>query len=87
MKKGDKERAAEHIVSLAKGILEEHAEKIVEAHQKMDLSLSVNIRVTLKHDEGKLNLAASLNYAKEKVSDHANDVLDFDQAELPMGEG
>lgn len=79
MKKEDRKLAHDSIISLVSGLLSEHADGIVEAHQKMDNTLGVSIRLSLKHDEGKINLITSINYATDQVKDHANDVVDFEQ--------
>jgi len=50
VKKEDKELAHKRIVELVGGLLGEHVDQIVEAHQKMENSLAVNLRLTLKND-------------------------------------
>lgn len=80
--KQDKKLAVGTMVDLVAGLLAEHAEKVYLVHKKMDGTLAVNLRLSLKHDEGKLALNTSITYASEQVKDHASEVINFEQGEL-----
>lgn len=80
--KADEVKAGEHMVELVAGLLQEHTGKIFTTHKKMENSLAVNMRLTLKDEDGKLALTSGISYATEQVKDHANDVVDFEQKVL-----
>jgi len=78
----DKIVTGEQVKNLMVGLINGHMDNILDSYSKSDDNLSVNLKFTLKGDDQKVSVTSTLNYAKERVKDHANATIDVRQGTL-----
>jgi len=75
----DKKITAEKIVTIVDGLVNNNIDGILDAYSKVDDTLAVNIRFSLKGNDEKISITSTLSYAAEKVKDHKNGTIDVRQ--------
>lgn len=82
MKKEDIEKATDHMVSLVGGLLGENSKQALKAYEDAEGVLAIQMRLSMKNVDGKLQLKTTLSFAESMVKDQADDIIDFDQKEM-----